>query len=83
MPFIKNVKYFIGTRCSHFLSYLQAPWESGMDRGVNPGGLGSPPIDFGQGVTGDLGVVVGDRGQVVKYYYILSCTRSMFGSGNF
>ena len=46
-------------------------------RGVNPGGLGgSQPPDFGQGGRGD-------RGRVVKYYYILSCTESIFESGDF
>ena len=42
-------------------------------RGINPGGWGSAtPSDFGQGC----------RGQVVKYYYIISCrpTGSMFES---
>ena len=33
-------------------------------RGVNPGGWGSRPTDFGQG----------GRGRVINYYYILSCT---------
>jgi len=35
---------------------------------------GSRPPDFGQ---------AGGRGQVVKYLYILSCTGSMFESGDF
>src|SRR6218665_2561476 len=52
-------------------------------RGVNFGGLGSRPPDFGQwgrrGVAGGRG----GRGLVVKYYYILSCTGSMFESVDF
>ena len=36
-------------------------------------GLGSRPPDFGQG----------GRGRVIKYQYILSCTGSMFESGDF
>ena len=51
---------------------------------------GSRPPDFGQGV---VGVAVGlqrggaggslGRGRVVKYYYILLCTGSLFESGDF
>ena len=49
--------------------------------GVNPGELGGrDPPDFGQGVAGGS---QGGRGRVVKYYYILSCTESMFESGDF
>src|SRR6218665_168553 len=41
------------------------------------GGWGSRPPDFGLGVAGwAAGWVVGGRGRVVKYYYILSCTLS-------
>ena len=47
-----------------------------MCRGVNPGGWGVAP-DFGHGGRS------GSRGLVVKYYYILSCTGSMFESGDF
>jgi len=41
-------------------------------------GLGArPPQNLGRGVVG-----VGN-GRVVKYYYILSCTGSVFESGDF
>ena len=50
-------------------------------RGVNPGGLVVATPDFGQG--GREEVVGGVRGRVVKYYYILSCTGSVFESGDF
>jgi len=40
-------------------------------------GVATP--DFGQGSGG----VTRGRGRVVKYYYILSCTESMFESGDF
>jgi len=44
------------------------------DRDVNPGELwGSRAPRFW----------AGGRGRVVKYYYILSCTGSMFESGDF
>jgi len=46
--------------------------------GINPGGWGCRDTK--------LGVVGGrrrDRGRVVKYYYILSCTGGMFESGDF
>jgi len=43
------------------------------------GGLGSRPPDFGQGVVG----VAGGSRRVMKYYYILSCTGSVFKSGDF
>ena len=42
-------------------------------------GVATPP-DFGQGGHGGPR---GGRGWVVKYYYILSCTGSMFESGDF
>jgi len=47
-----------------------------------------PPPDFGQGVVGVLEGLggrrsLGGRGRVVKYYYILLCTGSMFESGDF
>jgi len=42
--------------------------------GVNPGGVG--------GVTTPRYWVEGRRG-IVKHYYILSCTRRMFESGDF
>jgi len=46
-------------------------------------GFGSrDPLDFGQGVVGVAGGRWG-RGRVVKYYYILSCTGSMFESVDF
>jgi len=54
-------------------------------RGINPGVLGvaTPKIlgRAGRGVAGSRG----DRGRVMKYYYrpILSCTGSMFESGDF
>jgi len=53
---------------------------------------GSPPLpdfgleDSGGSQVGSWGVVDGSwtgRGRVVKYYYILSCTGSMFESGDF
>src|SRR6218665_3523726 len=51
--------------------------------GVNPGGRDVP--DIGQGVVASWESQVGwqgGRGRVVKYY-ILSCTGSMFKSGDF
>ena len=49
--------------------------------GVNPEGLGvSRPLIFW---AGDLRGLVGGRGRVVKHYYILSCTGSIFESGDF
>jgi len=56
-------------------------WNTLTTRGVNPGGWGSRHPDFGQGVVGRSGSR-GGRGRVVKYYYILSCTGSMFESGD-
>jgi len=48
-------------------------------RGVNPGELGGrDPQILGRGVMGSQG----GRGRVDKYYYILSCTGSMFESGD-
>ena len=48
--------------------------------GVNSGvGSGDPP-DFGIGGRGRL---QGGRGQVVQYYYSLSCRGRMFESGDF
>ena len=44
--------------------------------GVNPGGLGVAAPRFWAGESWG-------RGRVVKYYYILSCTGSMFESGDF
>ena len=54
-------------------------------RGVNPGGVwGSQPPDFGlRGRGGVAGGSLGGRGRVVKYYYILSCTKTLFESGDF
>jgi len=50
-------------------------------RGVNPGGLGGrDPQGFGDGVLGELH---GGLGGVVKYYFSLSCTLSMFEIGDF
>ena len=55
--------------------------------GVNPGGLGvATPQSFGRGSWGSQGGSQGGSwgcGRVVKYYYILSCTDSMFESGDF
>jgi len=60
-------------------------------RGINPLGFrGSRPLDFGQGVVGGCSAVAGrtqasrgGRGRVVTYYCSLSCTESMFESGDF
>jgi len=52
-----------------------------MNIGVNPGVGGRDPPDFGQGRS--WGGSQGGRGRVVKYYYTLSCTGSMFESGDF
>jgi len=49
-----------------------SPYLSLFNTGVSILGLGVQPPDFGQG----------GRGLVVKYY-ILSCTGSMFESGDF
>ena len=66
---------------------LRAPVLRPSNIGVNPGGFGgSRPQILDREVVGVAGVtrgVVGDSGRVVKYYYILSCTGSMFESGNF
>src|SRR6218665_2256394 len=53
--------------------------------GVNPGGwegVATPRFWAGR-LWGVAGGGVGYRGRVVKYYYILSCTGSMFESGDF
>src|SRR6218665_3571821 len=53
-----------------------------VTRGVNPGGWwGRDPQILCRGSWGSQGVV-GDRGRVVKFYYGLSCTESMFESGD-
>src|SRR6218665_335314 len=58
-----------------------------LSRGVNPGAEGRDPHILGRGVVwGSQGwpqVGRWGRGRVVKYYYILSCTGSMFESGYF
>ena len=51
--------------------------------GVNPGGGGVTTPRFWAGGHGDRRGVVGGRGRVVKHYYILSCTGSIFESGDF
>ena len=43
---------------------------------------GRDPQILGRGVVGVAGGSQG-RGRVIKYYYILSCTGSMFESGDF
>src|SRR6218665_58720 len=49
--------------------------------GVNPGGLGGrAPQILGRGAVGGS---QGSCGRVAKYYYILSCTGSIFESGDF
>ena len=51
-----------------------------VTRGINPGGwVGCDPQILNRGVVG----VRGGHGRVVKYYYILSCTGSMFEIGDF
>ena len=45
-------------------------------------GVATPQI-LGRGVVGVPGGSQGDRGRVVKYYYILSYTGSVFESGDF
>src|SRR6218665_1921791 len=51
---------------------------SGLTRGVNLGGFGVATPRFLAG--GVVGCCKGGCGRVVKYYYIFSCTRSMFKS---
>ena len=53
--------------------------EAEEDIGVNPGELGVETPRFLAGVVGSQW----SRGRVAKYYYILSCTGSMFESGDF
>jgi len=55
-------------------------WTYMNSRGVNPVGLRSRPPDFWLGGRWRL---QGGCGWVVKYYYILLYTGSMFESGNF
>ena len=44
---------------------------------------GRDPQILGMGGRWELQGFRGGRGRVVKYYYILSCTGSMFDSGDF
>src|SRR6218665_2013369 len=55
-------------------------WQGRQSWGVG----GSRPPRFWAGwVVGVAGELQGGRGQVVNYYYILSCTGSMFESDDF
>jgi len=65
-------------------SNLDKPYAT-MQGGQSWGVGGREPPYFGQGGRGVAGgrCVSWTRGRVVTYYYILSCTGSIFESGDF
>src|SRR6218665_2698414 len=76
----------------HLHSSESSPWyffppEKGFFpiaiQGLQSGGWGSRPPVLGRGVAGRVAGGRWSRERVVKYYYILSCTGSMFESGYF
>src|SRR6218665_2028049 len=54
-----------------------------LSRDVNPGAEGRDPQILGRESQGGSQEGRWSRGRVAKYYYILSCTGSMFESGYF
>src|SRR6218665_1193813 len=72
-------------RCSNKRSWFQSLTTSRKHQRRQSRGLrvAIPTPHFGLGIVGGRRMGRWGRGRVVKYYFILSCTGSIFESGDF